>query len=178
MDRQWYKTKLILPVIPLAIAGAILSLTPATTEANPKLRFVCLSGGKPRVPTTYAWQLRSKKALIRWEKKIGSYAPQQRCQQASPRFQQAYKNGSLKFLTNGYMNNQPVICATREYGGSCQTLLFTLAKEEDGQKIVNELKDILNGYQVGPIKQTNQVFIQVDIDEFLRNAPVETEAQP
>jgi hypothetical protein len=76
------------------------------------------------------------------------------------------------------MNNQSVICATREYGGSCQTLLFTLAKEEDGQKIVNELKDILNGYQVGPIKQTNQVFIQVDIDEFLRNAPVETETQP
>lgn len=170
MDRQWYKTKLILPVIPLAIAGAILSLTSVNTEANPKLRFVCLSGGKPRVPTTYAWHLRGKTALIRWEKTIGSYAPQQR-------FQQAYSNGSLKFLTNGYMNNQSVICATREYGGSCQTLLFTLTKEEDGQKIVNELKDILNGYQVGPIKQTNQVFIQVDIDEFLRNAAMETETQ-
>jgi len=150
-----------------------------TTQTNsqtiPKLRFVCLQGVNPPVWTTFAWQLKGKTPLIRWEKRLGSSAPEQRCREVSFNFQYAYNKGSLKVLTNSYIKNQPVICTARDYGETCETLIMTLRPNEDGRKLVNDLKDNLNGYIVGPDKHTNQVFIQIDLEELMRNTPVETE---
>ncbi|MEM8779431.1 MAG: COP23 domain-containing protein [Cyanobacteria bacterium P01_G01_bin.49] len=160
-------------ILSSAIASLFFPFMQLPSQGTPKLRFVCLPGPRS-IPTTYAWNSRGKIALIRWEKTFGTYSPQQRCQEVSPRFQQAYNNGSLKFLTNSYMNGQSVICATKEYKGHCESLIMTLGNNENGQKIVNTLKDNLNGYNVGPSIHTNQVFIEINLDEYLRNAPVET----
>jgi hypothetical protein len=106
-------------------------------------------------------------------------SPQKRCESVSPRFQQAYNNGTLSFLTNSKINGQPVICTAREYGDSCHTVLMTLRSQDDSFKILNDLKDILNGRSVGPLIHSSgapKAYIQLDIEEFLRTQPVEPES--
>lgn len=158
---------------------SIVSSMPKT-EAQTSVQFICgvsfdQNDGK-RLPTTFAWTPRGKIAVVRWVKALGSHSPQQRCQQVSPRFQQAYNNGSLNFLTNSTASNgQNIICATSKYDGSCETVLMTLRREDKPLQILNELKDTLNGRSVGPVKHssgTPQVYYQIDIDEWLRNQPV------
>ena len=91
-------------------------------------------------------------------------------------FQEAYDNNSIGLITNGTMDNQPVICTSDEYGGDCNTLLMTLRPEDDSAQVLNNLRQVLNGEQVGAIKHnadTPQIYYQVDIDNFLETAPVE-----
>lgn len=165
----------------------------ATTEAestpgvksSEEVQFICREGYDLRldkkVPITYAWTSRGKSTVIRWVRNdFQQYDPWRRCREVSPRFQTAYKNGSFKYLTNGIWQetNQPVICTAREEGGDCDTLLFTLLHTDDGLEILADLKAILRGRNVdgppgGGIYQDSQVYIEVDIDEFLRTAPVE-----
>lgn len=171
MHRQWHQ------LIPIAFClGSIL--TPIAAQAVSKPRFVCLPKIDPisqrPVPTTFAWQMRGKTAIIRWEKALGGRSPEKRCQEVSINFQQAYDSGTLKHFTNTYKNNHPVICASSKADGRCETLIMTLDSNEDSRKILNIIQDIFSdSYPVGPIRMTNQAIVRIDIDEFLRNAPVE-----
>ena len=159
----------------------ISSLIPKAL-AESQVQFICSesfdSQSNRRFPTTFAWTPRGKIALVRWVKNLGNYSGQQRCEKVSPRFQEAYANRTLNVLTNGRMNGQPVICTASEYGGSCHTLLMTLRPGDNSLAILNDFKDNLNGRTIGPIRHssgTPQVYYQIDIEEFLRNAPVEKE---
>jgi hypothetical protein len=87
--------------------------------ANSPVQFICSEGfdrvSTRRLPTTYAWTQRGKIAIVRWKtEQFPGYPPQRRCHEVSPRFQEAYENGTLQFITNGMMNRQPVICTTRQ----------------------------------------------------------------
>ena len=76
------------------------------------------------------------------------------------------------------MNNQPVICTTREYRGECDTLLITLRPEDDGESILFELKETLNARSLGGVVHSSygkQYYYEVNIDRFLRTAPVDEE---
>ncbi|MEA5534142.1 COP23 domain-containing protein [Crocosphaera sp. XPORK-15E] len=68
---------------------------------------------------------------------------------------------------------QSVICTAKEYGEGCNTLLITLRPNDDSGKFLDEIVRILNGEQIGPRKHTNQRYMKIDIEEFLRTAPVE-----
>jgi hypothetical protein len=163
-------------------AIALSSIPFAAIEANAQqdVQFICSesydrSSGQ-RFPTTFAWTQRGKIAVIRWKNPWGNITPKERCEQVSPRFGQAYNNGNLKFITNSSVNGQPVICTTTQYGGSCQTMLMTLRSGDNSFKILNELKDILGGRGTGPVVHSSgaaQAYYQVDMDNFLRTAPVE-----
>ena len=160
-----------------------LNLPINQVNANTDTEFICAesfdrdSGGS--LPTTFAWTPRGKIAVIRWETEYfsaSSYTPVQRCQAVSPRFQKAYENNNLGIITNGQMNNQPVICTAKEPGGVCANLLMTLRPEDNSLKILDQFRQIFNGEQVGPVKHnasTPQVYYKIDIENFLRNAPVE-----
>lgn len=151
------------------------------TKENQKVQFICNQsfnkGTGERLPTTFAWTERGKIAVVRWKtEEFSGYSPQKRCDEVSPRFQEAYNRGTLKMITNGKMNNQPVICTATEYRGECQTLLMTLRSTDDSLQVLNSFKDVLNGRGTGPILHnsgTAQVYYQVDIETFLRTAPVE-----
>lgn len=151
------------------------------TKENQKVQFICNESFDKetgaRMPTTFAWADRGKIAVVRWRtEEFSGYPPQERCNEVSPRFQEAYDNGTLKMITNGTINNQPVICTATEYRGKCQTLLMTLRPSDDSLQVLNSFKDILNGRSTGPILHssgTAQVYYQVDIETFLRTAPVE-----
>jgi Circadian oscillating protein COP23 len=162
------------------VAPALIS-TIAQSKAESPVKFICNQSfdqeKNNNLPTTFAWHSKGKTALIRWETKyFRNYSPQRRCEEVSPRFQQAYENGSLNLITNGRMNNQPVICTARKYGAACDTLLMTLRPEDNSLQVLNVFKEILDGRQKGPVKHssgTPQIYYQINIDEFLRNAPVE-----
>ncbi|MGK7903217.1 MAG: COP23 domain-containing protein [Hormoscilla sp.] len=172
-------------------AGVLAVGCDPTPPTPPTVEFRCLKGyhqeKKEYVPTTFAWTQRGKSPVIRWVRddfKAAGYDPRTRCEEVSPRFQEAYRNGSLKYLTNGEMHEQPVICSTREEGGDCETLLFTLLHKDDGKATLEDLEAVLDGRKSGgPMEQeggglklddeTGQLYLKVDIDEFLRTAPVE-----
>ena len=162
-------------------AVGINSLIPKAL-AESQVQFICSQSfdtqTNRRLPTTFAWTPRGKIALVRWVKNLSDYSGQQRCEKVSPRFQEAYANGTLNWITNGKMNGQPVICTASSEGGPCQTLLMTLRPKDNSLAILIDFKDNLNGRASGPIRHssgTPQVYYKIDIEEFLRNAPVEKE---
>ena len=167
----------------IAIATAAMPTTATNAQTDNTVQFICSQGfdrdSGQRLPTTFAWHKQGKTALIRWKTPWGNgITPQQRCEQVSPRFQQAYDNGTLNFITNGTMNGQPVICTAKEQGGQCQTVLMTLRAEDNSLQMLNQLKDVLGGRTTGPVVHSSgasQTYYRVDIDKFLETAPVEPE---
>ena len=152
-------------------------------QANSEVQFICAASfdneSSESLPTTFAWTPRGKIAIVRWQTEDfagAGFTSQKRCDAVSPRFQEAYDNNTLGLITNGTINNQPVICTSNEPGGVCQTLLMTLRPEDNSLKVLNSLRQVLNGEQVGPVKHNAdipQVYYKVDIENFLRTAPVE-----
>jgi hypothetical protein len=133
---------------------------------------------KQYVYTTFAWNSEQKKPIIIWNEETFSdsgFDPQKRCETVSPKFQQAYANDSLNFLTHGTINKQSVICTSRQVGGECQTLLFTLLPEDDPLQTLEQLSDIFLGYASSPLQQSseeqiqevgNRVYVKVDLQKF------------
>jgi hypothetical protein len=170
------------------LAGIILSPLVLTNSASPaelesQIQFTCAPGfdqeTQQYLPTTYAWSQRGKIAVVRWKQewfKSQNWTPQSRCETVSPRFQEAYNTGTFAYLTHSTQNNQPVICTTRGRGEDCATLLFTLRPEDDAIALTKTLADILRGKGVGPIQHSGsagKTYYRIDIEEFLRTAPVE-----
>ena len=166
---------------------ANLPHTSVQAQSNNEVQFICAESFDPQsgksTPTTFAWGSRGKISFVRWSSKAfenssenSSFTPQKRCEIASPNFQTAYENNTLGLITNGRKNNQPVICTSQEYGGECETVLFTLRPEDNSLNVLKHFRQILNGEQIGPIKQSSdvpQIYYQVDIENFLNTAPVE-----
>jgi Circadian oscillating protein COP23 len=169
-------------VLSSAIAVSGIAFKSESVKAQEQVQFVCAPSfdqqTNQKLPTTFAWTSRGKIALVRWETTaFKNFSPQTRCEKVSPRFQEAYENGGINFLTNGTINQQPVICTARESGGECDTLLMTLRPEDNPITILTQLQEVLNGRQVGAVRHNTvpQVYYQVDFENFLRTAPVEKE---
>jgi hypothetical protein len=161
-------------------------LTEVRAQSNPQVRniqFACgqsfNSQSKQYIFTTFAWNNRNKKPVITWNQEMLSelgFDPKTRCEAVSPRFQEAYTNRTLEFLTHGTMNGQSVICTSSQVGGECQTLLLTLLPEDDPLEVLEQLSNIFLGYASSPLQQSSEdsihevgdrVYIEVDIEEFL-----------
>ena len=129
--------------------------------------------------TTFAWNSQNKKPIIIWNNETFSdsgFDPQTRCEKVSPKFQEAYANQTLNYLTYGTMNGQSVICTSDQAGGECQTLLLTLLPEDDPLQTLEQLSDVFLGYASSPLRQSSEdpvtevgdrVYVKVDIEEFL-----------
>jgi hypothetical protein len=163
------------------VAIAFIPFLPV--NANQGVRFSCDRSLDPKsqeqLPTTVAFTQRGKIALIRWKtESFPGFPPQKRCDEVTPRFQRSYDNKTLRFLTNGRVNNQPVICAVEQRSAPCQdsNLLMTLRQGDNPYKILAQFRDVLNGRSAGPVVHSSgvpQVYYQVDIDNLLETAPVE-----
>lgn len=87
--------------------------------------------------------------LITWEKTVGSdWTPEKRCQEVGARLNQAVTKNQGKLsglhLTYGLVNQQSVICYTRNLQEKCSSdnLLFTLTGEnaKDPEKVLENIK--------------------------------------
>ena len=178
--------------IAIAIATSVLTILMGVNfphspvQAQTDVQFICRDGfdenTQQRHPTTYAWTSRGKIPVVRWKRNgdlgFDGYPPQKRCAEVSPRFDRAYHQETINMMTNGTLNNRPVICAVKEYGAGCSddNLLFTLKPEDNSLLFINKLKQIFNGDIIGPVDHSSavpQVYVQIDIEKYLRTAPVE-----
>lgn len=176
--------KLAITVLATGVIAA-LSPTIALSQGNQssQVQFICAEGYDPEgnryVPTTFAWTERGKIPVVRWRSDASlntAWDTQTRCKAVSARFQQYYQDGRLNLITHGIMNRQQVICVTNNYGGSCTGILYTLRSTDDPEVLVEQLRDILNGRSRSVINENSgalQLYIEVDIDEFIRTAPIE-----
>lgn len=119
------------------------------------------------IPTTFVRTHRGALPMIRWvSTNLPSATPEQRCQKVSRNFQTAYEKGSLKFITTGLMNNQPVVCTATRKEGDCKDLLFTLKAGSNPKKILRQLLD-RRGLSAGnPLDQAGVEFY-LDFEDYL-----------
>jgi hypothetical protein len=155
----------------------------ATTNTTEGVTFACGQdydqNSDSYIYTTFAWNPANKKAIVHWAREDFSgsgFNPKTRCQEVSPRFQTAYDNGSLNFLTNGYIDEQPVICTAKEVGGDCEDLLITLLHQDNAEETLDHLSKVFRGDASKPLTQSSgdkvtiqgdRIYVEVNIDEFL-----------
>ena len=110
-----------------------------------------------------------KRDVIRWTSDFftaSGYPPNVRCNEVPERFQEAYDRNEFEYLSNGTMNNEPVICTSTE-DGKCLTMLVTLKPDDDGMQAMRQFADTLSGRAVGAIPMSSnsgQLVIQVDLE--------------
>lgn len=163
----------ILTTSVILLSATATSLRPSFAQTNSSTYFC--QRGNDGVWTTYAKNYNNKKIpIIRWVKTLGEYTPKVRCQEVSSRFQSAYENKILNFLTTGISSGQAVICATSEHGGPCNQILFTLKSPKQASSVVQSLIDL--GYRArGPINQSGGSSQEyVDMNMLLNQEPVES----
>ncbi len=160
--------------------------SPAKSPEKPRstVQFICQktydNNSDTYVYSTIAWNPDNKKPIVIWKREDFSgnnYPPEVRCEEVSPRFQQAYDSGSFKYITHGEMNGQPVICTASAVGDDCQKLLITLKHEDNAEQTLEQLSDILLGYASSALEQSsghifyseeNKLYIEVNLEDFLR----------
>ncbi|MCC5627043.1 COP23 domain-containing protein [Nostoc sphaeroides CHAB 2801] len=157
--------------------GAVFS-TPSYASPGP---FSCDTNNL----TTVVGEGRS--VIMRWRTNQFSeagYSPLQRCLEVSERFNSFYSSGQLDFITAGYVNGQPVVCATTS-GGSCNrsNVLFTLNRrnKQNVAAILQTLFDNRAGASGAVINESSErVYIDVKklIGEEAANTQTNSERQP
>ncbi|MBD2691370.1 COP23 domain-containing protein [Anabaena catenula] len=167
----------ILTFITLTMGLGLVQNQPTYAQST---TFVCgVSEGKP---ATIAVTPRGNIPIILWvsNKFTGAgFNPQRRCAEVSPRFQKLYDQGALTFITAGYLNNQPVICATGSTGGLCNSsnLLYTLKRGQDAAKTIQRLNEIRGGAAGVLREDTTGTNINnsesVNVNELLNNGRVD-----
>jgi hypothetical protein len=127
-------------------------------------------------PTTFANTTRGTIAVVVWNSthfSYSGYTPERRCQEVSSRFQKLYNSGQLNFLTAGYLNGQPAICAGNS-NPPCTSdkLLFTLKPGSDAAARIQQMFYISSGASNAPLLESSDSSATVDLKRFLEQAPV------
>lgn len=170
------KTKAI-SVLLISTISSILMLNSTKAETKFQKTYSCIE--YQGNPTTVVNTERGIIKFIVWKSEIfqsSGWTPLLRCQEVSKRFQQFYNQGTLRLITNGIMNRQPVICIAQKKAGQglvCQDngLLLTLEPNDNPQQVMQDLFDqnrLADGNS--PLVRGEQMI--VDIDNFLDKAPV------
>ena len=129
---------------------------------------------------TVAYTRNGPVRLIQWSSEFFSssgYTPEMRCALVTDRFQRHYNANTLKFVTTGRINNQPVICVAEKVGNDyvCKSngLLLTLEPRDNPTQILRSLFDLAARTSSGPLRRGGQVVI--DLEDFLNQAkPMES----
>ncbi len=137
------KPQLLAPMLIVATTFT----APAMSQSSPSgsVQYFCKMSNN--IPVTFARTPTETVEMIGWESRYFSnsgYAPEERCQKVSERFQKFSDEQSLKFITTGKMNNQNVMCVAQSKRSGCRPdgLLLTFEPNDDPQKILVELFDV------------------------------------
>ncbi|MCC3528709.1 MAG: COP23 domain-containing protein [Microcoleus sp. PH2017_22_RUC_O_B] len=107
-----------------------------------KARFFC-DKDKTGIPTTFVETAKDRQPVIRWKSEIfkgSGYDPETRCEQVSPRFQQAEDNGGLRYLIPEKQNEQSVICISDKEDGACNLKLFDVTPPDTVESVLRKLQ--------------------------------------
>ncbi|MGB6298020.1 MAG: COP23 domain-containing protein [Rivularia sp. (in: cyanobacteria)] len=159
------------------VAVGIITAINEPSQAQSRT-FYC--GQSKGIPSTLVNTPRGTVVVVKWVSRHfnrAGYNPQRRCEEVSSRFQRHYNQGNLNFITAGYLNNQPAICAGN--GGvpcTSEKLLFTLKPGQNAANTIQQLFNIRTGAS-GPLYESTRVSKSssasvVDMNKFLREAPI------
>ncbi|MBW4495544.1 MAG: COP23 domain-containing protein [Oscillatoria princeps RMCB-10] len=155
----------ILTAAALAI-GATASLQRPSQAQNTTFQCgVWVNGPNAGVAVTYARTPRGVVPIINWVSDHFSdsgYTPMRRCLEVTSRFQSAYNNGTLNYITTGVKNGQPVVCVTSASNGPCSSILFTLKPGTDASRTLQAIFDIQNmGAAAAPLYESDSTSIDM-----------------
>lgn len=169
-----------------AIALPILSATlPALSETQgpAQITFFCkdvydqASGQK--IPATFAWipERKGNIAVIGWKSQYFAkrgWNAKNRCDEITPKFQEALKAGRLQYLTTGTSSGYPVVCAIAKQEDACDSTsqLFTLKPHDQPDLVLQQLMDVLTGKASDMLLQSSDGKTFVSIQEFFKKAPL------
>lgn len=154
--------------------GATATMQKPSQAANTSFNCgVWLNGPNAGTPVTYARTPRGIVPIVNWvsEHFSGSgYTPMRRCMEVSGRFQTAYNNGTLKFVTSGIRNGQPVICTSSANGGPCSSVLFTLKPGSDASRTLQSIFNIQMMGAAAPPLYESEASTYIDVNAVLDSA--------
>lgn len=183
MKPHLFTSLLLTAATAVTALGTVAQSQPVVAQTNTsQTSFFC--GQAEGSPATIARTPRGDVVMIRYTKDMGNFDPQTRCQQVSSRFQTAYVNKTLRFLTSGSLNGQRIICVAQSRTGGCKPtgLLFTLRPQDNERQVLANLIN-QSRYATAPAIIQNCVPkrevdlskpVTIDVNEFLYQCPPET----
>lgn len=170
------KARLIPATILATAVTAAAGMQPSVAQSAGQSGFFCdTSSGTP--VTLYQNRQGGVEPWIRWTSDYFSgsgYTPVQRCQEVSGRLETYRRNGQLKFITVGRMNNQNVICTASQINGRCEGLIYTLKPRQDAIRTLNNFLAWREGQAGAPSLSESRQVPYIDVSSRLDggNAPV------
>ncbi|MBF2056859.1 MAG: hypothetical protein IGQ45_06475 [Cyanobacterium sp. T60_A2020_053] len=151
-----------------------------SAQGETKNNYRCIM--KQGSPTTVVDTRRGRIDLIVWKSSIfQGWTPLERCQAISSRFQNFSDQGKLRYVTNGKLEGQPVICVAENIPGrglSCEKngLLLTLQPSDNPQKVMEELFDLSARVRGGsPLVRTGANQVVLNINDLLAEAVINSD---
>ncbi len=130
---------------PILTALTMTSMAVTTIQTRPAqgsfTQFFCDTTNYPH-PTTVVRTPKRTTDIIHWRYNHQNYTARERCEQVSRRFQDAYNEGLLGYLTTGEMDGQPIICVAEYKGGNCVGMLFTLLHQDNREEKLDKLLEL------------------------------------
>lgn len=158
----------------LSLSSMIL---PSTAQGEAKNNYRCIM--KQGSPTTVVDTRRGRIDLIIWKSGLfQGWTPLKRCQTISSRFQNFSDQGKLRYVINGTLDKQPVICVAENIPGKgliCDKngLLLTLQPNDNPQKVMEELFDLSARVRGGsPLVRTGANQTVLNINDLLAETVV------
>jgi Circadian oscillating protein COP23 len=155
----------------IALGSIALNIAPSQAQVP---TFFCQTASSDGIPTTYANTNRGSVAVVKWHSHYFSgsgYTPMTRCQEVTSRFNTYRSSGQLAYITAGWQNGQPVLCAGTTCTGN--NLLFTLRPDQDPNQVIYEIM-ANRANASGPTYQSSDGAATIDVEEYLRTAPVDS----
>lgn len=176
MSTQPFTTKFfILSSITLLALGLVSCGSNKGDDGIVTHRYVCGQDAEGTY-VTYAETGGNKQAIIRWKSEYFSksgWTPQARCEEVSPKFDQASINNQLNYITNDIRNNLPIVCSAIDETQRCGMMLFTLRPEDDPETVRQMLEDLGKGNAMVPIPQSGSDKVYIPMNEVLKNLSAE-----
>lgn len=169
-------------MVALGTMGATVTFQLPARSQSPF--FFCAKSSSTGLPTTYYYNpSKGTTPVVRWDSNYFSaagYTPWQRCEEVTGRFQKFHDQGLLDYVTTGYVNGLPVVCASSGQGCKPNNVLFTLKRGEDAalavQKLFNLGSAVAGGGSAAPLFETSadDNSVSVNMKQFLSNTPTES----
>ena len=157
-------------LLALVAVYGVLSVAQKAEASALASKITCMNANG--VPATVVTTKSGKQVpIVFWKSTTFSssgWSPTRRCQEVSARFQEYHQAGTLEFITTGRMNGLPVICVSKNDGGGCSGLLYTLKPGQNATATLQKLFDIRNKPGAAPLEETT-ARMYVNFDTVVRN---------
>jgi hypothetical protein len=169
------KLKFLLTIVTFGLLTTSTIVSTAKPGYSQATGFSCdQSSGVP--VTVYQNRQGGQEPWIKWVSNAfadAGYDPATRCREVSGRLETYRVNKQLKYLTVGMMNRQPVVCTASRVNGRCEGLVFTLKRNQDAVRTLNNLLAWREGQAATPSLRESGEVPYIDVSARLQENSAE-----